>query len=99
MTAGASSSSPPARGEDSAAPVVAVDCNGADLGPAEVAAGAAIAAGRGARIILFGPSAELGEPPAGVQVVDAPVSIAKAEDPASAARATPQASIVQAARA
>jgi phosphate acyltransferase len=80
-------------------PVVAVDCNGADLGPAEVAAGASIAAERGARIILFGPAAELGEPPSGVEVVDAPLSIAKSADPASAARTTPEASIVQAARA
>jgi phosphate acyltransferase len=78
---------------------VAVDANGADLGPAEVAAGAAIAAGRGARVLLFGPAAELGDAPAGVEIVDAPVSIAKAEDPVSAARATPGASIVMAARA
>ncbi len=80
-------------------PVVAVDCNGADLGPAEVAAGAALAASHGARVILFGPAGELGEMPAGVEVVDAPVSIAKAQDPVSAARATPHASIVMAARA
>jgi phosphate acyltransferase len=80
-------------------PVVAVDANGADLGPAEVAAGAALAATRGARVLLFGPAAELGPPPAGVQIVDAPVSIAKAADPVRAARATPEASIVQASRA
>jgi glycerol-3-phosphate acyltransferase PlsX len=78
--------------------VIAVDCNGADLGPAEVAAGAAIAARRGARVILFGPAAQLGEP-AGVEVVDAPLSIAKSPDPASAVRANPGASIVQAAQA
>ena len=78
---------------------VAVDCNGADLGPAEVAAGAAIAAQQGARVILFGPAAELGEPAPGIEVVDAPVSIAKSADPASAVRSTPEASIVQAARA
>jgi glycerol-3-phosphate acyltransferase PlsX len=78
---------------------VAVDANGADLGPAEVAAGAAIAAERGARVLLFGPAAMLGEAPPGVEIVDAPVSIAKAEDPVSAARATPEASIVMAARA
>jgi glycerol-3-phosphate acyltransferase PlsX len=78
---------------------VAVDCNGADLGPAEVAAGATIAAGHGARVILFGPAAELGEPAPGVEVVDAPVSIAKSADPVSAARSTPEASIVQASRA
>jgi glycerol-3-phosphate acyltransferase PlsX len=79
--------------------VVAVDCNGADLGPAEVAAGAAIAAQSGTRVLLFGPEAEIGEMPAGVEVVDAPVSIAKSSDPASAARATPGASIVMAAQA
>ncbi len=78
---------------------MAVDCNGADLGPAEVAAGAAIAAREGARVLLFGPAGELGEPPPGVEVVDAPVSIAKAADPVKAARTTPESSIVQAAMA
>jgi len=77
--------------------VVAVDCNGADLGPAEVAAGAASAARQGARVLLFGPAAELGQLPAGVEVIDAPISIAKAQDPALAVRRTPAASIVQAA--
>ena len=72
--------------------VVAVDCNGADLGPAEVAAGAALAAERGARVILFGPSAELGRTPDGVEVVDAPLSVAKSADPVSAVRANPSAS-------
>ncbi len=80
-------------------PVVAVDCNGADLGPGEVAAGAALAAARGARAILFGPAGELGDPVGGVEIVDAPVSIAKSADPASAVRANADASIVQAARA
>jgi glycerol-3-phosphate acyltransferase PlsX len=79
--------------------VVAVDCNGADLGPAEVAAGAAIAAGEGVRVLLFGPAVELGAVPDGVEVIDAPISIAKAEDPVIAARTTPAASIVQAAQA
>lgn len=79
--------------------VVAVDCNGADLGPAEVAAGARIAAAQGVRTILFGPAGQIGTSADGVEVVDAPVSIAKAEDPAAAARTTPDASIVQAARA
>jgi phosphate acyltransferase len=86
-------------GDVSAGPVVAVDCNGADLGPAEVAAGAALAAARGARVMLFGPADELGPPLAGVEIVDAPISIAKSEDPVSAARTTPQASIVLAAKA
>src|SRR5215211_5001486 len=78
---------------------VAVDANGADLGPAEVARGAALAAERGQRVILFGPAAELGAGSEHVEVVDAPVSIAKAADPARAARSTPEASIVQAAQA
>lgn len=78
---------------------MAVDCNGADLGAAEVAAGAAMAAHAGARVMLFGPAAELSGMPAGVEVIDAPVSIAKAADPVKAARSTPEASIVQAARA
>ncbi len=78
---------------------VAVDAGGADLGPAEVAAGAALAAARGVRALLFGPAAEIGAVPDGVEVVDAPVSIAKANDPAFAVRSTPEASIVQAARA
>ena len=81
------------------APVVAVDCNGADLGPGEVAAGAALAAQQGARVLLFGPAEELGPAPDRVTVVDAPVSIAKASDPARAVRAEPDASIVRAARA
>jgi glycerol-3-phosphate acyltransferase PlsX len=76
---------------------VAVDANGADLGPREVAEGAAIAAARGVQVILFGPAAEIGDVPAGVTVVDSPVSIAKAGDPARAARSTPDASIVRAA--
>jgi glycerol-3-phosphate acyltransferase PlsX len=99
VTQGDSSSSPPAPPGRSHAPVIAVDCNGADLGPAEVAAGAAIALGQGARMILFGPAGELGELPDEIEVVDAPVSIAKAPDPVRAARTTPEASIVQAARA
>jgi glycerol-3-phosphate acyltransferase PlsX len=78
---------------------VAVDANGADLGPAEVAAGAAIAAGHGVRVLLYGPADGFGAVADGVEVVDAPVSIAKAADPALAARSTPEASIVQAARA
>jgi glycerol-3-phosphate acyltransferase PlsX len=69
------------------------------MGPREVAAGAAIAAERGVRVLLFGPAAELGAQPPGVEVVDAPVSVAKAQEPVLAVRGTPQASIVQAARA
>ncbi|MFL5829743.1 MAG: phosphate acyltransferase PlsX [Solirubrobacteraceae bacterium] len=79
--------------------IVAVDAGGADLGPSEVAAGAARAAEKGIGVILFGPAAELGPVPSGVEVVDAPISIAKAADPAFAVRSTPEASIVQAAKA
>jgi len=39
---------------------VAVDANGADLGPVEVAAGAAIAARQGVRVVLFGPAEAFG---------------------------------------
>ncbi len=78
---------------------VAVDAGGADLGPREVAAGAALAAAQGIGVLLFGPAAEIGSTPEGVEVIDAPTSIAKAADPAFAVRSTPQASIVQAARA
>jgi phosphate acyltransferase len=75
---------------------VAVDATGADLGPAEVARGAGQAAQAGVRVLLFGPAAEIGDVPDGVQVVDSPVSIAKAPDPVRAVRATPDASIVRA---
>jgi glycerol-3-phosphate acyltransferase PlsX len=78
---------------------VAVDAGGADLGPAEVAAGAARAADRGIRVLLFGPAGEIGRVHPGVEVIDAPVSIAKQADPAYAVRTTPEASIVQATRA
>lgn len=81
---------------------MAVDANGADLGAAEVAAGAALAAERGAHVLLFGPAREIGAAIAShpaVQLVDAPVSIAKSADPMRAARSSPESSIVQAARA
>ncbi len=88
-----------ARAEDV---VVAVDANGSDMGPAEVVAGVREAAYGGARVLLFGPVQEIEALPAlgpGVEVVDAPLSIAKSPDPARAVRATPEASIVQAAKA
>ena len=56
---------------------VAVDAGGADLGPAEVAAGAAQAVRADLNVILFGPAQEIGEVPDGIELVDAPVSIAK----------------------
>src|ERR671910_2083712 len=75
---------------------VAVDANGADKGPAEVARGAALAAAAGTGVLLFGPASEFGDTGDGVEVVDAPVSIAKDPDPARAVRTTPEASIVRA---
>jgi glycerol-3-phosphate acyltransferase PlsX len=75
---------------------VAVDANGADLGPREVAEGAIAS---GVPVLIFGPAEAIGDVPGHVTVVDAPVSIAKEADPARAARSTPEASIVQAARA
>jgi phosphate acyltransferase len=78
------------------AATIAVDANGADLGPREVALGAAAS---GIPVRLYGPAAEIGDVPDTVTVIDAPVSIAKAPDPARAARSEREASIVQAARA
>ncbi|MFM9163793.1 MAG: phosphate acyltransferase PlsX [Solirubrobacterales bacterium] len=78
---------------------VAVDANGADLGPAEVAAGAALAAAQGVRVKLFGPAAQAGDPAPGVELVDAPLSVAKDPDPARAVRANPESSIARAAAA
>jgi len=78
---------------------VAVDGNGADLGPAEVAAGAALAAARGVHVLLFADASKIAGVPDNVEVINSPVSIAKATDPAYAVRSTPDASIVQAAKA
>ena len=79
---------------------VAVDSGGADHGPAEVARGAvkAVEADPSLRVVLYGraPGIVLHER---VEVVDAPVSIAKATDPARAVRETPEASVVQAVQA
>ncbi len=79
--------------------VIAVDANGADLGPGEVAAAARLAAAAGVEVLLFGPADQLGPSGGGVEIVDAPRSIAKEENPARAVRTVPDASIVLAARA
>jgi glycerol-3-phosphate acyltransferase PlsX len=78
-------------------PVIAVDANGAD-DPSAVAEAASNAAARGLRILFFAPASLL-SPSDGVEVVDAPVSVAKDPDPARAVRSNPEASIVQAAKA
>ncbi|MDX6689869.1 MAG: phosphate acyltransferase [Solirubrobacteraceae bacterium] len=80
-------------------PIIAVDANGADLGPGEVAAGATLAAQQGVRVLLYGPAAELGNAGPGIEVIDAPLSIAKDPNPAAAARSNPESSIVRAAHA
>jgi glycerol-3-phosphate acyltransferase PlsX len=80
-------------------PVIAVDANGADLGPAEVAEGANLAVRHGVRVLLFGPAAELGNAGPGIEIIDAPLSIAKEANPAAAARAQRDSSIVRAAMA
>jgi glycerol-3-phosphate acyltransferase PlsX len=98
VSGGSASAGALAAAGEPARATVAVDANGADLGPEEVAAGAALAAAQGANVLLFGPAERLSDGP-GVEVIDAPVSIAKAGDPVRAARTTPQASIVQAAMA
>jgi glycerol-3-phosphate acyltransferase PlsX len=73
--------------------VIALDANGADRGPRNVAEGGRRA---GVPVTIFGPAAEL----EGFEnVVDAPVAITNDEDPARAVRAKPDASMVQAARA
>jgi glycerol-3-phosphate acyltransferase PlsX len=92
-------SASPGGGDPLRSIVIAVDANGPDLGPAEMGAAAAIAAERGVRVLLFGPAKQIGSLPAGVEVVDAPVSIAKSANPVAAVRSTPESSIVQAARA
>ena len=81
------------------APVtVAVDAGGADLGPAEVAAGAAIAVEQGVRVMLFGAASLIDACPTGSRSIDAPISIAKEPDAARAVRSHPESSIVQAVR-
>jgi glycerol-3-phosphate acyltransferase PlsX len=79
-------------------PIIAVDVNGAD-DPRAAASGAIQAADAGTRVLLFGADVARHAGHANVEVVDAPVSIAKDPDPARAVRNHPDASIVQAARA
>lgn len=79
---------------------VAVDVGGADRGARAVAEGAAEAVRSGdTRVILFGDAEEIGSVPTGVEVRNAPLSIAKLADPAAAVRENPDSSVVMAARA
>lgn len=93
-------SEPAADRGDSRQVTVAVDAGGADRGPREVAEGAAEAVRDGSvKVILFGDAGLIGSVPDGVEVRDAPVSIAKESDPVAAVRSNPEASVVRAARA
>ena len=80
--------------------MVAVDCNGADLGPAEVAAGAALAAARGrARAPVRPRRASWASRPRASRSSTRRSRSPRPPTPSRAARTTPEASIVQAARA
>jgi glycerol-3-phosphate acyltransferase PlsX len=73
--------------------VIALDANGADLGPATVAEGGRLS---GVPVTLYGPSSQL----AGFDnVVDSPETIGNHEEPALAVRSKQDASIVRAVRA
>jgi glycerol-3-phosphate acyltransferase PlsX len=73
--------------------VIALDANGADVAASAIARG-----GRRADppVLVFGPSAEIGE---ASDVVDAPSFISNDEEPARAVRQKPEASIVRACKA
>ena len=76
--------------------MIALDANGADGGPAVVAAGARQS---GLDVLLFGPASEVGSAGDRVEIVDAPVAIRGGDEPVRAVRSRPDASIVQAAAA
>ena len=78
---------------------VAVDAGGADLGPRRSPRARRVPPRRASACSCSARPSEIGSVGDGVEVVDAPVSIAKAADPAFAVRSTPEASIVQAAKA
>jgi len=82
--------------------IIAVDANGADLGPAEVvrAAVLAVAADPELRVLVLGDlsGVDRGSVSDRVELLDAPVSIAKAPEPVPAVRSTPDASIVRTAK-
>src|SRR5947209_3462591 len=73
--------------------MIALDANGADRGPATVAAGGRQA---GVPVLIFGPASQVGDGP---DAVDAPIAVSNEDEPARAVRAHPDSSIVQAARA
>src|SRR2546421_7125143 len=75
---------------------VAVDAMGGDRAPEEIVAGARDAASAEIRPILFGPT---GIDTHGLELVEAPDTIAMEEKPAEAVRAKPNSSLVSAVRA
>jgi glycerol-3-phosphate acyltransferase PlsX len=75
---------------------IAVDALGADLGPAEVIAGAREAADDGIEVVLYGPP---GLDTRGLELVPAAEEIGMNEKPAEAVRAKPNSSLVAACRA
>ena len=86
--------------------MIAIDAMGGDRAPAEIVAGALKAVDACAvGILLVGPADVLaahlpdGQPPAGVEILDAPEVIAMDEEPAAAVRAKKRSSIVLAAEA
>jgi phosphate acyltransferase len=76
---------------------VALDAFGTDGGPGVVLDGARLAAADGIAVRLFGPPAELGDPPAGVEVIPSADWITNDEEPVAAVRGRPGASVVMAA--
>src|SRR5581483_2797541 len=75
---------------------IAVDAMGGDRGPSEIVAGAASARRDGIEPILFGPA---GLDTHGLELREAPETIAMHEKPAEAVRAKPNSSLVAAVRA
>jgi glycerol-3-phosphate acyltransferase PlsX len=75
---------------------VAVDAMGGDRGPEEIVAGAVDAASPAVAPVLFGPP---GLDTGGLELVEAPDTIAMHEKPVEAVRAKPQSSLVAACRA
>lgn len=82
--------------------IVALDAHGADLGFAEVIAGANRALAAGIALRIFGPESEirplLRDAEGLAEIVDAPVAVSNHDDPATAVRSKRDASIVLAAK-
>ena len=81
---------------------IALDVMGTDRGPAEIVAGAIMAAGAGHELVLVGDrdviEPELKVTSADLEVVHAPDVVEMGEDPARAVRDKPRSSIMVAAR-